>query len=155
MESLSSYFYRAAAWAGVVNKDALLRVDGQQLKIGDLDDGGVYVGKSATDGKDLHAALTDEPDYLTFDEALVAAEKMRNQPGRQNAHVPTLKELDKNLFHNRNTGHLKNTFNTSGSYPASVYRSCTLYCHSWAQYFDDGDQTDFNINNRLPVRLVW
>jgi len=33
-------------------------------KVGDLDGSGVYVGKSATDGKDLHAALADEPGNL-------------------------------------------------------------------------------------------
>src|ERR1019366_8451567 len=32
-------------------------------QIGDLDGGGVYVGKSATNGKDLHAALADEREY--------------------------------------------------------------------------------------------
>ena len=38
-------------------------------QIGDLDGGGVYVGKSATTGKDLHAALADEPEYLTYGDA--------------------------------------------------------------------------------------
>jgi hypothetical protein len=51
-----------------------------QPKIGDLDNGGVYVGKSATTGEDLHASLADEPEYLTWDDAIQAAEEMRKQP---------------------------------------------------------------------------
>jgi len=130
----------------------------EEMKIGELDGGGVYVGKSATDGKPLHAALADEPEYLTFDEAFEAAAEMRKQPGRENAHVPTPEELDKNLFDNRNEGHLKDTFNTSGSFPASVYRSSApgSTLHAQVQWFDDGHQYDHgHRNGRLPVRLVW
>src|ERR1017187_11013110 len=90
-------------------------------KIGDPDDGGVYVGLSATDGKPLHAALADLPEYKTYEEALAAAEELKSL--HPTAHVPTPKELDKNLFDNRNTGHLTGTFNTRGSNPGSVYRS--------------------------------
>jgi hypothetical protein len=43
-----------------------------ELKIGDLDDGGVYVGISATNGKALHAALKDEPEYLSLSAAYAA-----------------------------------------------------------------------------------
>src|SRR5665213_2684179 len=67
--------------------DAVKSTTSAALRIGDPDGGGVYVGKSATNGKDLHAALADEPEYLTFDEAFEAAAKMRKQPGRENAHV--------------------------------------------------------------------
>src|ERR1700683_3951830 len=72
------------------------------LKIGDLHDGGVYVGLSAEDGKPLHAALADEPKYLTVDEAIAAAETLKAL--HPTAHVPTPKELNKNLFVNRFTG---------------------------------------------------
>jgi hypothetical protein len=123
--------------------------------IGDLDDGGVYVGLSADNGKPLHAALADLPDYKTYEEALAAAEQLK--AAHSTAHVPTPKELDKNLFENRNTGHLKGTFNTSGSNPGSVYRSSASYLtdNARVQWFDDGGQDFFNRDARLPVRLVW
>src|ERR1035437_7787667 len=109
-------------------------------QIGDLDDGGIYVGPSAEDGKPLHAALKDLPDYKTYEEALAAAEQLKSL--HPTAHVPTPKELDKNLFDNRNTGYLKDTFNTSGSNPGSVYRSSAPNVNDGArvQWFDDGDQ---------------
>ena len=132
---------------------------GTTPQVGDLDGGGVYVGKSATNGKDLHAALADEPKYLTFDEAFNAAVKMSRKPGRENAHVPTPEELDKNLFANRNKGILKGTFNTRGLNPESVYRSSASYSpdNARVQWFNDGT-SDYSIHyrlNRLPVRLVW
>jgi len=126
------------------------------LWIGDLDDGGIYVGPSAEDGKPLHAALADLPDYKTYEEALAAAKQLKSL--HPTAHVPTPKELDKNLFDNRNTGHLKGTFNTSGSYPgSSVYRSSASYFSNTAriQWFDDGHQDYYGRLNRLAVRLVW
>jgi len=125
------------------------------FQIGDLDDGGVYVGLSAENGKPLHAAFADLPDYKTYEEALAAAEQLKSL--HPTAHVPTPKELDKNLFDNRNTGHLKGTFNTSGSFPAGVYRSSASYGNNDArvQYFDDGNQFGDDRGHRLPVRLVW
>src|ERR1035437_6108247 len=93
-----------------------------KLHIGDPDAGGVYVGLSATTGKPLHAAFTDAG-CLTLDEAYAAAAEMRKLPGRESAHVPTLAELSKNLFDNKDKGKLSGTFNTSGEYPASYYRS--------------------------------
>ena len=125
------------------------------LQIGDPDDGGIYVGPSAENGKPLHAALADLPDYKTFEEALAAAEQLKSL--HPTAHVPTPKELDKNLFDNRNTGHLKGTFNTSGSYPGSIYRSSASYNDIGArvQWFDDGGQGGVDRLLRLPVRLVW
>jgi hypothetical protein len=125
------------------------------LRIGGQDDDGVFVGRSATTGRRLHAALADLPEYKTFDEALAAAEKLKSL--HPTAHVPTPEELDKNLFDNRTTGHLKDTFNTSSSIPGSVYRSSASYSNGNArvQWFDDGLQ-DFNSRyHRLPVRLVW
>jgi hypothetical protein len=73
------------------------------------------------------------------------------------AHVPTPKELDKNLFDNRNTGHLKGTFNTGGSSLGSVYRSSSSYrfFDARVQWFDDGLQSNAETDGRLPVRLVW
>ena len=126
-------------------------------QIGDLDGGGVYVGKSATNGKDLHAALGDEPKYLTFGEAFEAAEEMRKQPGRENAHVPTPEELNVNLYLNKDKGKLSGTFNTSGSLPASCYRSSAPVgtYNARVQWFDDGFQISSATSYRLPVRLVW
>jgi hypothetical protein len=125
------------------------------LQIGDLDDGGIYVGLSAENGKPLHAALKDLPDYKTYEEALAAAEKLKSL--HPTAHVPTPKELDKNLFDSRDTGHLKGTFNTSGASPGSVYRSSasSVIHGARVQWFDDGYQdTNYRISH-LPVRLVW
>jgi hypothetical protein len=124
-------------------------------EIGDLDDGGIYVGLSAENGKPLHAALADLPDYKAYKEALAAAEQLK--AAHPTAHVPTPKELDKNLYDNRNTGHLKGTFNTSGSNPGSVYRSSASYLSDTArvQWFGDGSQGDHFRDVRLPVRLVW
>ena len=124
-------------------------------EIGDLDDGGIYVGPSAENGKPLHAALADLPDHKTYEEALAAAEQLKSL--HPTAHIPTPRELDKNLFDNRNTGHLKGTFNTSGSYPASVYRSTAspYYINARVQWFDDGFQYYDTNRDRLPVRLVW
>ena len=48
-----------------------------EMKIGDLDDGGIYVGLSAENGKPLHAGLKDLPDYKTYEEALGAAEQLK------------------------------------------------------------------------------
>src|ERR1039458_6453485 len=127
------------------------------LRIGDLDDGGTYVGLSAENGKPLHAALADLPEYLTFDEAFEAAAKMRKQPGRENAHVPTPEELDKNLFAHKDDGALKGTFNTSSSSPGSVYRS-SAPCgndHARVRWFNDRGQYNGCRNVRQPVRLVW
>lgn len=144
---------------GVVKQGAAPANDSAKVKtalqIGDLDDGGVYVGLSASDGKPLHAALKDLSEYKTYEEALAAAEQLKAL--HPTAHVPTPKELDKNLFDNRFTGHLKDTFNTSGSYPASVYRSSARsnYGVARVQYFADGGQIDISRNGQLPVRLVW
>jgi len=123
-------------------------------KIGDLDDGGVYVGLSEEDDKPLHAVLSDEPKYLTFDEAFAAANRLKSQ--HPTAHVPTPKELNQ-LYENRFTGHLSGTFNTSGSFPASCYRSSDPDGRYFArdQRFADGDQNFSSRNARLPVRLVW
>jgi hypothetical protein len=120
-------------------------------EIGDLDDGGIYVGLSAENGKPLHAALADLPDYRTYEEALEAAEQLKSL--HPTAHVPTPKELDQNLFENRNTGHLKGTFNTSGSDPGGVYRSSASYYGSDArvQWFDDGLQASNSRHHRLPT----
>jgi hypothetical protein len=128
-----------------------------ELKIGELDGGGVYVGKSATTGKDLRAALADEPEYLTYSEAFEAAAEMRTQPGRENAHVPTPEELDLNLYQNKDKGALKGTFNTSGSNPGSVYRSSVSCSDNIArvQWFDVGYQNYYGRSYRLSVRLVW
>jgi len=124
-------------------------------RIGDLDDGGIYVGKSAEDGKPLHAALADLPDYQAY-EALAAAEQLK--AAHPTAHVPTPKELDKNLFDNRFTGHLKGTFNTSGSYPGSLYRSSASVddFDTRVKWFGDGYQRYYgDRDDRLSVRLVW
>jgi hypothetical protein len=123
------------------------------LMIGDLDDGGIYVGLSAENGKPLHAALADLPDYKTYEEALAAAKQLKAL--HPSAHVPTMKELDKNLFDNKNTGALKGTFNTSSSEPGSVYRS---YDDDFArcQWFGYRDQSyHCGRDDRLSVRLVW
>jgi hypothetical protein len=124
-------------------------------QVGDLDDGGVYVGLSATDGRPLHAALADLRDYKNFQEALAAAERLKLL--HPTAHVPTPEELDRNLFENRKTGHLKGTFNTSGSNPGSVYRSSAPHGYGTAevQWFDDGVQGLSDTGGWLPVRLVW
>jgi hypothetical protein len=126
-------------------------------RIGDPDGGGVYVGKSATTGKDLHAESADEPEYLTFSEAFAAAEKMRTQPGRENAHIPTPDELNVNLYQNKDKGALNRTFNTSGSFPASCYRSSAPGSNygTRVQWFDVGTQSSDSGTLRLPVRLVW
>jgi hypothetical protein len=142
-----------------VGADGHVMLGGAALRpapaIGDLDDGGVYVGLSAENGKPLHAALADLPDYKTYEEALEAAEQLKAL--HPTAHVPTPKELDQNLYDNRKTGHLKGTFNTSGSYPGSVYRSSASYGNGLArgQWFGDGNQHGNYRVNRLPVRLVW
>ena len=105
---------------------------------------------------------------------------MRKQPGRENAHVPTSKELKTNLYQNRDKGGLRGTFNTSGAgrepvyYYArpvryfdngasgsftSCYRSSTPYRFPFnvrTRYFDDGSGCIDNFSSyRLPVRLVW
>jgi hypothetical protein len=123
--------------------------------IGDLDDGGIYVGLSAENGKPLHAALADLPEYKTYEEAFAAAEQLKSV--HPTAHVPTPKELDKNLFDNRNTGHLKGTFNTSSSYPGSIYRSSESYNEILArvQDFEIGTQGSYGMLSLIPVRLVW
>ena len=127
------------------------------VQIGDLDDGGVYVGLSASSGKPLRAALADLRDYKTYEEALDAAEELKSQ--HPTAHVPTRKELDKNLFANSNTGHLKDTFNTSGLVPGSVYRSSGSHYLDFdltrVQWFDNGHLGYLGRNDRLSVRLVW
>jgi hypothetical protein len=102
-----------------------------------------------------NAALADLPDYKTYEEALTAAHQLKSL--HPTAHVPTPKELDKNLFDNRFTAHLKGTFNTSGSDPGSVYRSSASYGNGLArgQWFGDGNQHGNYRVNRLSVRLVW
>jgi hypothetical protein len=124
-------------------------------QIGELDDGGIYVGLSAEDGQPLHAALQDLPGYKTYEAALAAAELLK--AAHPTAHVPTPKELDQNLFANQFTGQLKDTFNTSGLFPASVYRSSEPYIRGSArvQWFNDRHQDTSSKLNRLPVRLVW
>jgi hypothetical protein len=125
------------------------------LQIGDLDDGGVYVGLSPSSGKPLHATLADLPDYKTYEEALEAAEQLKSL--HPTAHVPTAWELDRNLFENRNKGHLKGTFNTRGSFPGGMYRSSASFGNHSAlvQWFDNGDQGHGDRHGQLAVRLVW
>ncbi len=124
------------------------------LQAGAPDDGGVYVGLSAEDGKPLHAALADEPEYLSYDGALAAADRLKSV--HPTAHVPTPKELDQ-LFRNRSAGKLGGTFNTSGSYPGSVYRTSAPCIGDAApvQWLDDGKEGYLGKGFRLPVRLVW
>ncbi len=123
-------------------------------RIGDLDNGGVYVGPSAEDGRPLHAALSDEPEYLTYNEALAAAERLKSE--HPTAHVPTPLELNQ-LYVNKDRGHLRDTFHTSGLCPASVYRSSASHNINYArvQWFDIGNQSLASRYDRLPVRLVW
>jgi hypothetical protein len=93
----------------------------------------------------------------SYKQALAAAEQLKSL--HPTAHVPTPKELDKNLFANRNTGHLKGTFNTSktyGLYPGSIYRSSkSFFYDSRVQSFDDGYQYSNFRCRLLPMRLVW
>src|ERR1035437_4481282 len=97
------------------------------LKIGDLDDGGIYVGLSAENGKPLHAALADLPEYKTFDEDLVTHEQLKSL--HPTAHVPTPEELDVNLYRNKDAGKLSGTFNTIME--ASSYFSCYRSSKTW------------------------
>jgi hypothetical protein len=71
--------------------------------------------------------------------------------------VPTPEELGKNLFANRNTGCLKDTFNTSVSFPGGCYRSSAPhgYGTTEVQWFDDGVRGLSDMGGWLPVRLVW
>ena len=129
---------------------------GEGLKIGDLDDGGVYVGPSAEDGKPLHATLADEPEHLTLDEAFAAADRLKSV--HPTAHVPTPNELNANLYENRGKGALKGTFNIKGSFLNIAYRSSLSFEDRTAltQWFDDGHQNIAGrADYRLPVRLVW
>jgi hypothetical protein len=126
--------------------------------VGDPDDGGIYVGLSAENGKPLHAALADEPESLPLDKAFEAAEKMRKQPGRENAHVPTPKELNVNLYQNKDEGKLAGTFNTSDSVCDGCYRSSEpgRKMDEWrVQWFGDGRQDSVYRYTPLPLRLVW
>jgi hypothetical protein len=126
----------------------------EDVQIGDLDDGGIFVGLSAETGKPLHAALADLPGDMTYEEALAAARGLRIE--HPTAHVPTPKELDLNLFDNMNTGHLRGTFCAMGG-PASVYRS-SAHCginFARGQHFDVNHQCSLNSGRPLPVRLVW
>jgi hypothetical protein len=126
-------------------------------QIGDLDDGGVYVGLSESDGKPLHAALADLPEYKTFEEALAAAEQLKAE--HSTAHVPTPDELDVNLYQNRNKGELKRTFSTWRGFPDSRYLSSEPYYGIVplvkAQNFNDGTKDFSFMDTSLPVRLVW
>ena len=133
--------------------------------------GGIYVGKSATTGEDLYAASADEPECLSYDEALEVAERMRQQSGRENAHVPTEAELDENLFCNRDKGLLKGSFDTKTGVPrngfdpatgakrsgGSCYRSSTTSVDGMVrvQWLDDGYQCDDKRSTPVRVRLVW
>jgi hypothetical protein len=128
----------------------------KELPVGELHDGGIYVGLSAENGNSLHAALADLPDHKTYEEALAAAAELKSL--HPTAHVPTPRELDRNLFDNRDTGHLKGTFNTSGSFPGSAYRSSQPYYGSdsaWSTCFDKGAHVIEGKLSRGPVRLVW
>ena len=106
----------------------------------------------------LFRSLKDLPDYKTYEEALASAAQLKFL--HPTAHVPTPKELDKNLFANRFTGHLKDTFNTSGSDRGSAYRSSASYVDSVVsvarvEWFDSGYRVNNLMSDRLPVRLVW
>lgn len=132
----------------------------QEIEIGDLDDGGVYVGLSATDGKPLHAALADEPELLSYTGALAAAEQLKSR--HPTAHVPTPKELDQNLFLNKNKGALKETFKNSEWLAETVYRSgspCATVPYNLSnaqvQEFKGGTQFSNGMNLHFWVRLVW
>ena len=141
----------AGPWIG-------LRGDSKEKrKIGDLDGGGIYVGKSAAGGRDLHAALADEAEYLNHSGAFDAAARMSKQPGRENAHVPTPEELTINLYENKNTGALKGTFNTNSLEEGSIYRAAGVnHWPAWFKFFDDGYQgCDHDLTRRTSVRLVW
>jgi hypothetical protein len=136
--------------------DAVKSTTRAGLQPGDPDDGGVYVGTSPTTGLPLHAALADEPRYLSFEGALEAAEIMRSQPGRENTHVPSPEELNI-LYQNRDRGALRRTFQTRGSTPDGCYRSSAAWddLDAQVQWFGDGAQGRHDRNTRLPVRLVW
>ena len=130
----------------------------QELNIGDPVGGGVYVGKSATTGKDLYAAASDEPEYLTLDQAFKAAAEMRKLPGRENAHVPTPEELNGNLYRNKDKGALKGTFNISGSSPVGCFRSAAPdgSGDAWVQWFGRSGINYYGDKFiQLPLRLVW
>ena len=52
---------------------------------------------------------------------------------------------------------IKVEFNTSGSFPAGVYRSSAPYdgYSARVQCFGGGGQSYYGRGDRLPVRLVW
>ena len=83
---------------------------------------------------------------------------MRKQPGRENAHVPTPKELNVNLYQNKDKGKLAGTFNTSDSVCDGCYRSSEpdRKMDEWrVQWFGDGRQDSVYSYTPLPLRLVW
>jgi hypothetical protein len=127
------------------------------LNIGDIDCGGLYAGVSASTGKPLHAALSDEPACLTYADAQKAARRMRKIPGREGAHVPTPEELDENLFQNRARGGFKGSFNTTGSVPKGCYLTSVHVdgVRMRVQYFDEGERGYAGLRHRRAVRLVW
>ena len=151
----SASFSRDAVSGAKTEPEIRRRPTGFAGRVGDVDDGGVYVGLSVSSGEPPDAALADPLDCKTYAEALDAADELKSV--HPTAHVPTPKELDQNLFDNRNTGHLGGTFNTSGSYPDGVYRtssSCSTF-NARVQWFDDGVQDVDRKYGRGAVRLVW
>lgn len=124
------------------------------MEIGELtSDGSVYVGKSASTGKDLFAAAADAPSPMNRDEALAYAKQLaKTHPG---AHVPTPEELDANLFANREAGALRDTFNASGELNTCYLSSGLSGDFAQVQWFDDGFKGHNGTGIRMPVRIVW
>ncbi len=125
--------------------------------IGDvMQDGTVYAGLSPNTGKPMFAAPADAP--LTMDFKAAAKYARELQVGDKNDfRVPTPEELDV-LFHNRDKGALKDTFNKSGNmYTGGYYGTSKDYyrTHIFVQRFRDGRKTaSFSRWSKASIRCV-
>lgn len=119
-------------------------------------DGTIYAGLSPNTGRPMFAAPADAPLTLNFKAAAKYAKEL-HIGDKNDFRVPTPEELDV-LFHNRDRGALKGTFNTSGNmYTGGMYGTSKDYYHThiFVQRFLDGQKSaNFLRTQAASIRCV-
>lgn len=131
----------------------------QNNKIGQkMKDGTIYAGLSPQTGAELFVMPSDASVKMDFNEAGKHMAQINKDKvfGQQDWRLPSKAELSL-LYHNRNKGHLKRTFESKATGTDDFYVSASqTFCPngSWVQRFADGEQDIQTLSSKHRVRYV-
>ena len=126
---------------------------GQKMK-----DGSIYAGLSPQTGAELFVMPSDASVKMDFNEAGKHMAQINKDKvfGHQDWRLPGKAELSL-LYHNRNKGHLKKTFEGKATGMDDFYMSASqTFCPngSWVHRFADGEQDIHLLSAKHRVRYV-